>query len=306
MWKQRVQAAAVMLFVLAIAAVVVVLLMRVDRQAAPSNGPSGEASEDIDSAAKDPVGPVSIKAGQGDLVARVMAGSCSAAGGPKLELSENRGRSFHQILVPQIDDGSGVSAASPKVRAIVFAEATSPLKLTVGAADAECAVHPYETTDGGVTWTKKPGTVKEWYVDPKTGGVVAPAGPRDAGCAGAGIVSLAPVTKSTAKVFCADGAIRATSDRGATWADAGQLADVTAAIFTGPNTGYALAAESGCKSRMFVTVTGGTAWAPRGCVIKEFMIPGLTGTDARLVAGGAGGMRLSTDGGATWKSSTMK
>lgn len=306
MWKQRVQAAAVTLFVLVIAAVVAVLLTRVDREAAPSNSPSAEASDDIDSAAKDPVGPVSITAGKGDLVVRVMAGSCAAAGGPKLELSANQGRTFHQILVPQIDDGSGVSAASPKVRAIVFAEATSPLKITVGAADAECTVHRYETTDEGVSWTQKPGAFKEWYVDPKTGGVVAPSGPRDAGCTGAGIVSLAPVTKSTAKVFCANGTIRATSDRGATWAAAGQLADVTAAIFTGPNTGYALAAESGCKSRMFVTVTAGAAWTPRGCVIKEFVIPGLTGTDARLVAGGSGGVRLSTDGGATWKPSKMK
>jgi hypothetical protein len=305
-FNARVQAAAVTLFVLIIAAVIAVLLYRVDRDAAPSNGPSAQASDDLDSAAKDPVGAVSLVAGKGDLVLRVKAGSCGAAGGPKLELSDNRGRTFHQVLVPQIDDGSGVSASSPKVRAIVFAEANSAVSLTVGAADAKCTVHPYTTTDGGVTWTQKSGAVKKWYVDPGTGLAVAPSGPVDAGCKGGGIVSLAPVTKSMAKAFCADGTIRSTIDKGVTWTSVGTLPRVSAAIFTGPNTGYAAASTSSCKSRIHTTVNGGATWTPRGCVVKGFVVPGLTGTDKRLVAGGPGGVRLSTDSGATWKPSKMK
>jgi hypothetical protein len=43
-----------------------------------------------------------------------------------------------------------------------------------------------------------------------------------------------------------------------------------------------------------------------GCVVEEFVIPALTGTAERLVAGGAGGVRLSTDGGRTWRPSKMK
>ena len=304
MFNARVQAAAVTLFVLVIAGVIAVLLIRVDREA-PSERHSAEASDDLDSAAKDPVGAVSLVAGKGNIVLRVKAGSCGAAGGPKLELSDNRGRTFHQILVPQIDDGSGVSASSPKVRAIVFARAKSAVSMTVGAADAKCVVHPYTTTDGGVTWTQKPGAVKEWYVDPRTGLAVAPSGPVDAACAG-GIVSLAAVTKSVAKAFCADGTIRATIDKGATWTGVGTLKGVSAAIFTGPNTGYAAAATSSCKSRIHTTVNGGATWTPRGCVVKDFVVPGLSGTDGRLVAGGPGGVRLSTDSGATWKPSKMK
>ena len=304
MLRERVQAAVVILFVLAIAGVVVVLLLRVDREAPVAKGASATPGDDLDTAARDPVGRVSLSAGKGDLVMRVLAGSCSEAGGPKLELSENRGRSFHEILVPQVDDGGGVSASSPKVRAIVFAEARSQLAMTVAAADDNCEVHRYTTTDGGRTWAQENGEVREWYIDPKTGGVISPRGPTDAGCAN--IVSLAPVRKSTAKVFCADGSIRGTADRGATWATSGQLADVTAAVFTGPQTGYAAVSGSKCKSRIFVTINGGLTWTPQGCVIEEFAIPALTGTDRRLVAGGTGGVRLSADGGRTWKPSKMK
>jgi len=206
--------------------------------------------------------------------------------------------------VPQIDEDGGVSASSPKVRAIVYAEASSPLKLTVAAADASCDVHRYTTSDGGVTWTQEDGGIDEWYVDPKSGGVVSPTGPTEAGCNG--IVSLAPVKKSTAKVFCADGSIRGTADRGATWAASGQLADVTAAVFTGPQTGYAAVLGSECKSKIYTTINGGLTWTPQGCVIEEFAIPALTGTDRRLVAGGTGGVRLSADGGRTWKPSKIK
>ena len=304
MVRERVQAAVVILFVLAIAGVVVVLLTRVDREPPAAKSASPTPSNDIDSAAEDPVGRVSLSAGKGDLVVRVTAGSCADAGGPKLELSENRGRSFHQILVPQIDDGSGVSAASPKVRAIVFAEASSPLELTVAGADTNCDVHRYSTTDGGVTWTQEDGAIGEWYVDPKTGGVVSPAGPTDVGCSG--IVSLAPVKKSTAKAFCVDGTIRGTTDRGATWVASGRLPNATAAVFTRAQTGYATVSGPECKSRVYTTINGGLTWTPQGCVIKKFAIPALSGVDRRLVAGGGGGVLLSTDAGRTWKPSRMK
>jgi hypothetical protein len=302
--KERVQAAVVILFVLAIAGVVVVLLMRVDREAPVTKGPSATPSNDPDSAAGEPIGRVSLIAGRGDLVVRVMAGSCADPGGPKLEVSENRGRSFRRIPVPQVDDGSGVSASSPQVRAIAFAEARSRLAMTVAAADDNCDVRRYTTSDGGGTWAQEDGEIGEWYVDPKSGGVVSPTGPTDAGCSG--VVSLAPVKKSTAKVFCDDGTIRGTIDRGATWLPSGQLANVTAAVFTGPQTGYAAVSGSKCRSRIYSTINGGLSWTPQGCVIKEFAIPALTGTNIRLVAGGSGGVRLSANSGRTWKPSTMK
>ena len=303
--RERVLAAMAILFVLAIAGVVVVLLMRADREAPAAKDPAATPSNDPNSAAGDPIGRVSLTAGKSDLVVRVKAGSCADPGGPKLELSENRGRSFRRIPLPQIDDGSGISASSPQVRAIVLAEAGSRLALNVAAADENCDVRRYTTSDGGLSWTQKEGKIGQWYIDPKSGGAVSPTGPTDAGCSG-GIVSLAPVKKSTAKAFCADGTIRGTINRGATWVPSGRLADVTAAVFTGPLTGYASVAGSKCKSRIYATINGGLTWTPQGCVIKEFAIPALTGTSGRLIAGGSGGVRLSGDGGRTWKPSTMK
>lgn len=304
MISQRVQATVVVLFVLAIAGAVVVLLMRSDREAAPSKRPSISASDDLDSAAADPVGAVSITAGKGDLVVRVTAGSCRVAGGPKLELSDNQSRTFHQVRVPQIEDASGVSATSPSVRAIVWAQTSTPLKLAVAAADTACKVHEYETTDGGVTWEQQTGSVRRWYKDPATEGVVSPTGPVDTGCDG--IVSIMPRTKLNAKVICADGTLRTTRDGGITWIDVGLLRDTSVAVFTGPLTGYASVAERKCKSRIYATVDGGVSWIRRGCVHKEFILPGLTGTERRLVAGGTSGMRISTDGGLTWKIPTKK
>jgi hypothetical protein len=185
------------------------------------------------------------------------------------------------------------------VRAIVWAQATSKLKLRVDAADATCKVHEYTTKDAGVTWEQEPGGVSRWYKDPGTEGVVAPTGPVDAGCKG--VVSIMPLTKKSAKVVCADGAFRSTSDGGITWADVGRLPGTSVAIFTGPLTGYASVSKGACKSRIHATVDGGRTWVPKGCVHEEFILPGLTGSSQRLVAGGTGGMRLSTDGGATWK-----
>lgn len=302
--RERVQTAVVILFVLAIAGVVAVLLTRDDREAPASKGPSATPSLDPDSAALDPVGSVSLTAGTGDLVVRVTAGSCTAPGSPKLELSENQSRTFHQIRLPQVDDGSGISAASPAVRAIVWARATSELKLRVAAADAECKVREYTTADGGATWEQEAGGVARWYKDPKTEGVIAPTGPVDPGCDG--VVSIMPLTRKSAKVACVGGIFRTTRDGGATWIDVGRLPDTSVAVFTRPLIGYAAVAERTCKSRIHATVDGGRTWTPRGCVHEEFILPGLTGTEKRLVAGGTAGMRLSTDGGATWKIPTKK
>lgn len=302
--KERIQAAAVVAFLLLIAGIVYVLLNRVDTEAPPAASPKGDPGADIESASGDPVGGVSILAGKGDFVVRVTAGSCREAGGPKLELSENKSRTFKRIKLPQVDDGSGVSASSPTVRAIAWAKATSPLEMTVAAADTSCTVRPYTTADRGLTWKMESGPVEEWYKDPKTEGVVAPTGPVDVGCDG--IVSIAATSKKTAKVFCADGGIRGTIDGGAAWIDVGALPNTSVAVFTGTLTGYASVEGPACSSRIHATVDGGLTWVPRGCVHEEFVLPGLSGTDKRLVAGGTDGMRLSSDGGTTWKPPTKK
>lgn len=302
---ERIQAVAVVLFLMLIAGVVVVLLTRFENEPPQrTSPPASDAGDDVYSASGDPVGGVSIRAGSGDLVVRVTAGSCKEAGGPKLELSQNQSRTFRGIRLPQVDDGSGVSASSPAVRAIVWANATSPLDLTVAGADATCTIREYTTSDGGQTWQQGSDAIAQWYRDPQTEKVVAPSGPVDAGCDG--VVSIAPTKKKTAKVFCADGTIRATTDGGTTWVDVGMLPRASVAVFTTALTGYASVEGPKCKSRIYATVNGGLTWVPRGCVHEEFVLPGLTGTEKRLVAGGTGGMRLSTDGGVTWEIPTMK
>lgn len=304
MISQRVQAVFVVLFVLVITGVVVVLLTLVDREAPAAKEQPSDQRNDLESAGGDPVGGVVITAGTGDLVVRFKTGSCTEPGGPELELSDDRSRTFRQIRVPQVDDGTGVSASSPSVRAIAWAQATSRFGVEVAAADSNCNVQMYSTTDAGATW-EKTDDVDVWYEDPKTGGVVAPTGPVDAGCKD--VVSVMPGAKDKeAKIVCADGAFRTTSDGGATWTDAGRLPGTSVAVFTGPMTGFASVAENKCKSRIHATVDGGLTWVPKGCVHKDFVIPGLTGTNKRLVAGGSGGTRVSTDDGASWDVPTLE
>jgi hypothetical protein len=298
--SERVQAAMVAVFLLLIGAAVYVLLSHDEKNAPAATAPTHDPGEDLDSASKDPTGPMSVTMGKGDLVLRVMAGSCTTGGGPKLELSDNRARNFHRVRVPQIDDGTGISASSPTVHAIVFAEASSRATMSVGAADSKCKVHRYSSKDGGATWKQDPGRLTEWYIDPKSGRVVSPTAPTDAGCK-KGVAQLAPVTKKTAKVFCASGTIRSTGDGGLTWTMVGKLKDTSAVVFTGAQTGYAAVADKDCKSRIYSTVNGGLTWTPRGCISKEYVVPGLTGTPKGLVAAGPSGARQSTDDGDTWK-----
>ena len=303
MWSERIQAVAVGVFLVVIAGVVTVLLTRTDRTA-PAAQPFAEESADPDSASGNPVGRVSITTGKGDVVLRITAGSCTAAGGPLLEVSDNQGRTFHQARLPQVDDGTGVSASSPAVRAIAFAEVTSSSTITVAGADAECAVHSYTTDDGGATWTQDPGPVEEWYVDPKTGTVVSPTGATDSGCKS--VVEFATVSATIAKAVCANGTIRGTSDGGSLWVDTGKLPEASAVRFTSGQTGYALVVEAQCRSRVYTTVDGGTVWTPLGCVVADQEIPALAGTKKGLVAGGSAGVHLSRDGGTTWKPPTKQ
>src|SRR5688500_18212011 len=112
-----------------IAGVVVVLLERDERTASTTQAPSAEPG-DLPGAAEGPVGRLVLAAGTGDLVVRYRSGSCKAPGGPKLELSKNQGRTFHDLRVPQVGEGTGVGVSSPAIRAIVATTATSATKVT--------------------------------------------------------------------------------------------------------------------------------------------------------------------------------
>ena len=96
MWSERVQAVAVGVFLVLIAGVITVLLSRTDRTAPAAKArPWRRALIPTPRPVTRSV-RVSITTGKGDVVLRVTAGSCTAAGGPMLEVSDNQGRTFRR------------------------------------------------------------------------------------------------------------------------------------------------------------------------------------------------------------------
>jgi hypothetical protein len=299
--SDRLQAVVVAVFLLVVAGAVLVLLPMRDDDPAPtakrSSGP------DLDSAESGPTGRV-IFEGREKTLLRVRSGSCTKPGGPKLELSTNVGRTFRPVRMPQLDEGRGIDASTPTVRAIVRASAASARKLNVLGADKSCTVHSYTSTDGGETWKQKAGRPGAWYLDPKNGFVVSPKGPTDAGCKESAL--LAPIDADAAVVVCDGGRLRTSTDAGASWRDSGQLDDVTSVVFTSPSTGFVTTRGSACASRVRYTTDGGATWTPTGCVVKDFIIPAIAVVGDRLVAGGSGGALVSEDRGDSWGPSKKK
>jgi hypothetical protein len=300
--NERLQAAVVAAFLLIVAGAVAVLLMQRDEE--PAANPATKDGNVLDSAESPPTGLLAFESGRKGMLLRLRYGSCTQPGGPKLEISTNFGRSFQTVRIPQIDTGRGIDATSPTVPSIVRASAASPRRLAACAADRECGVRAYTSTDGGSTWKKKSGRPNAWYMDPKTGVSVSPKGPTDNGCKKSAL--LAPVNNSTAVVVCENGTVRRTVDSGGSWTAVGQRDDVTSVAFGSPTTGYATTREKSCASRVQVTTDGGATWRPAGCVIKEFAIPALAVVGDRLVAGGTAGALMSEDQGQTWAPSKKK
>ena len=295
---QRVQAVAVVLFVLAIGVAVAVLLMRLDRSAPSPIRPTRDVTEDIESAAKDPVGEsalsraraISCFAPEPGVVPSPVgpSSSCRTAGDTDLE------RSAFRRLTKAPASALRLRPCAP-LRGRRWCPDTRSRWLRPMDRASCVSTRPPTAARHGSRFPAWPGNGTSTR---RSGGAVSPKGAVDPGCRP---VQLVRISDSTAKVFCPDGTIRTTSDGGATWLDVGVLKKVSSAVFTGPSVGFASTERPACKSRIQSTVDGGLTWTPRGCVEKMLSIPAFTATKKRLTAGGLGGVRLSGDGGATWK-----
>lgn len=291
--------AIVALIALVIAGVVSVFLLKdVEPQA-----PQGKPRADLEAASSGPNGILHFLAGPDDeFVFRYQSGSCTAAGGPDFAVSDDKGWSFKPIRLPQVDDGTGIGASTPTITSVASVTLEGRRRFLISGTDEKCGLHSFVTTDGGVTWTQKAFKPDSWYVDPKSGVVYSPVGPANVNCPG--IANLSSFGAESAVVYCIDGSVFQSSD-GETWDRSGSTDEPASAVyFDSPDDGYAIWPDGSCQSTVFRTTNGGSSWSEGGCIYPDIIIPGIGGSDDRLIAGGNGPAWVSDDNGKTWAQPT--
>lgn len=295
MISERVQSVAVGLLIALVAAAIAVMVLvdRPDPQAT-----RGKPRTDLESASKAPNGILRFVEGPDGFVFRYQSGSCREPGGPAFDLTDDHGWSFRPVRVPQVDDGTGIGASTPSITSVASVDLQGRHRFVVSGTDDKCRLHTYTTTDAGLSWRQKPFKADSWYVDPKTGVVYSPSGLANVECPG--IANLTAFDDESAVVYCTDGSIYQ-SDDGKTWDRSGKSDEVaTSVFFDSPDDGYGVWPDGSCQSSVHRTTDGGSNWSKRGCIYAKALIPGIGGSDDELMAGGNGGVWISTNGGKTW------
>ncbi|NMM24101.1 MAG: hypothetical protein HHJ11_11480 [Phycicoccus sp.] len=145
---------------------------------------------------------------------RVHAGSCSAGGA---------------TLATTIDGGKTWSDAKAPLRMIVRVRPTDDQNAFIVGAGSSCATELQSTADGGGTWGSLADVGNAWFRDPKdTKVVAAPGSSTSRPCGARAVLDLAVISTGTARVLCADGTTRSTSDSGSSWTDSGKVTGAVA------------------------------------------------------------------------------
>lgn len=177
----------------------------------------------------------------------------------------------------------------------VIARSSSNLEYV--AADTDCQVQVYRTSDGGASWTSGPAS-DYWHLNPgpPSATIVSPAGKMDAGCE---VVSLSVLSHTTAFIVCVDGTVRSTSDGGQSWQQQGEDDDVVSVSFINAGSGYALAVGEQCAAEVRRTTDSGQSWQPVGCIAGSAP-QSIDAVGEDVVAFVDDQLHVSADGGSTW------
>jgi photosystem II stability/assembly factor-like uncharacterized protein len=165
---------------------------------------------------------------------RVGAGSCSA-GGATLATTADGGRTWAQ--------------ATTHLRRIVRVRPADGQVAFVVGANASCAPELENTSDGGVTWVSANTVGSAWFRHPTDPGAVRAPGPSTSHPCGKGaVLDLAVLSTGSARVLCADGLVRSTTDTGSSWTDVGTVAGAVALAVPSANPGrtYVARLDAGC------------------------------------------------------------
>jgi len=139
---------------------------------------------------------------------RVGAGSCSDGGA---------------TLATTGDGGKTWVKRNANLRQIARVRPADNQAAFIIGADASCAPVLKSTTDGGGSWALG-GSTGAWFRDSKDPAVVRAPGPvTSQPCGKGGVLDLAVLTAGSARVLCADGNVRSTTNNGSIWTDLGTV-----------------------------------------------------------------------------------
>jgi hypothetical protein len=224
---------------------------------------------------------------------RVHAGSCSAGGAS---------------LATTSDGGKTWATGNANLRRIVRVRpADSRVAFIIGAGTS-CAAELRDTRDGGGTWSPGGAGGLAWFRDPMDSQVVRAPGPATSQpCGKNTVLDLAVLTAGSARVLCADGLVRSTTDNGSAWADVGRVDGAVALAVPTVSPAETYVARVGVPDCAGVQILRVRQRVAASCI--QTSIPAGPGLIAiSLIKGGGwlavGGTTLrSTDDLATWKAS---
>lgn len=229
-------------------------------------------------------GPVLLDMSSDGLVVRAAVGDCHGAGDTAVEVSKDNGLTW--------------TKAGDGLRMVLRVSARTKGDVWYIGAGSDCALTGRESLNSGETWG--PGvTDGTWYLspDPTAQTVQGANGTSEVGCTPR---ALAAVSTDLGYVLCQDGAVRASSDRGATWATRSSLSGAVAVSFTGEKDGYALAPSGDCPAAIWSTSDGAATWAKLACLAGR-QPQAVAAAGDRVLAQVDGSLQVSTDKGTSWK-----
>jgi hypothetical protein len=224
---------------------------------------------------------------------RVGAGSCSA-GGANLATTQDGGKTWAK-------GNAGLS------RIVRVRPQDNQAAFVIGA-DTSCAAQLKGTSDGGSTFGSGGSAGSAWFRDPKDPLVVwAPGAAKSRPCGKHPVLDLAVLTAGSARVLCADGAVRATTDNGSGWTDLGKVDGAVALAVPTGSPAETYVARLGVRDCAGVQILRVRLQVATSCI--KASIPKGPGQIAMSLIKGGGWLVVgkttmrSTDDLVTWKAS---
>lgn len=224
---------------------------------------------------------------------RVQAGSCST-GGASLTTTKDGGKTW--------------AKDSAKLQRIVRVRPQDSRIAFIIGADTSCAAELKNTRDGGSTWSSGDSVNLAWFRDPKDSQVVrSPGSAKSVPCGTNAVLDLAVLTAGSARVLCADGVVRSTTNNGALWTDLGKVAGAVALAVPTVSQAETYVARVGAPDCAGVQVLRVRQMVATSCI--QASIPAGQGQIAMSLVRGGGWLSVgsatmrSTDDLVTWKAS---